>query len=45
MFDNPLRQFMELGVRVVVSRDQQRRGLEPGIGLVADVFQRLEHGL
>ena len=43
LLDHPLRQLVELGVRVVLAGNQQRRQLEPDRGLVLEVLEGLEH--
>ena len=42
---DPRGQLVELGVAVVAAGDQQGRDLEPQVGLVAQVLERLEHRL
>ena len=44
VLDDPRRQRIELRVAVVQPRDQQRGHLEPHIGLVAEVLERVQHG-
>src|SRR5690606_29795062 len=43
--DRPLRHGLELGVRIVVPGDEQRRHLEPHARLVPQILERLEHRL
>ena len=43
VLDDPPRHLVELGVRVVQPGDQQRRELEPDVGLVREVLQGGQH--
>ena len=43
VFDDPLRHLVEFLVRVVFAGDQERRRLEPGLGLFVNVLERLQH--
>ena len=43
MFDDPLRHTVQLGIGVVLARDQQCCRLEPRVGLVTDVLERFQH--
>jgi hypothetical protein len=40
---DPARHLLELGVRIVLVRNQQRRDLEPHARFVAQVLERCEH--
>ena len=40
---DPARHLLQLGVRIVLVRDQERRDLEPHPRLVPQIFERLEH--
>ncbi len=43
VFDNPGRHFLQFGVRIVLSRNQQVGEFEPDVGFVGQVLQCFEH--
>ena len=45
VLDAPLRHFLELLVRVVLAWNQQGGDLEPDVGLVLEISQRVQHRL
>ena len=45
LFNDPARQTIELVRRIVFTGNQERRQLEPDLGVLLDIDQRVEHGL
>ncbi len=45
VLEHPLAQLLDLTIRIVLARDQERRQLEPDVGLLLQVDQRVQHGL
>ena len=45
IFHHPLGHFLELLVRVILAGNQQSGDLEPDIGLMLEVLERIEHRL
>ena len=43
VLDDPARHRVELVVAVVLAGDEQRRDLDPHVGLVHEVLERVEH--